>query len=121
MRRRQIRLIAAIACLVAAGAVADTAESAPVREAKVCSAPHYPGSGYFTSLSAKGASCKFARRLALAYYRCRIKDGKAGRCHKRVLRFHCTEVRQQIPTELDARVTCKHGAKRVVHSYQQNL
>jgi len=26
-----------------------------------------------------------------------------------------------IPTELDARVTCKRGAKRVIHSYQQNL
>jgi hypothetical protein len=119
-----MRLIAAIACLVTAGAVGETAEGAgaPVaRATKVCSVPHYPGSGYFTSLSVKGKSCAFGRKLALAYYRCRIKNGKAGRCQKRVLRFHCTEVRRQIPTELDARVTCKHGAKRVVHSYQQNL
>src|ERR1044072_3816637 len=125
MRGRQIRLIAALACLVTAGAVGERAEGAgaPIaRAAKVCSVPHYPGSGYFTSLSVKGKSCRFGRKLALAYYHCRIRNGKAGRCHKAsVLRFHCSEVRQSIPTELDARVTCKHGAKRVVHSYQQNL
>ncbi|MEA2126709.1 MAG: hypothetical protein QOI80_3491 [Solirubrobacteraceae bacterium] len=88
--------------------------------AKSCSAPKYPGSGYFTSLSVKNTTCKKGRELALAHYHCRTKHGKKGRCAN-VLGYHCTEKRQSIPTELDSRVTCKRGAKRVVFTYQQNL
>jgi hypothetical protein len=84
--------------------------------------PQYPGDGYFTSLHVKHVSCSTGRRLAVAYYRCRTKHGRAGKCHKaRIMRFRCHETRMSIPTEVDARVTCKKGAKRVVHSYQQNL
>jgi len=89
---------------------------------RTCSPPHYPGQGYFTSLTVKKTTCKFGRKLALAYYRCRTKAGPAGRCHRaRVLRYKCSEVRNRIPTELDGRVTCKRGHRRVVHTYQQDL
>jgi hypothetical protein len=37
-----------------------------------------------------------------------------------VLGYHCTEYRQSIPTEIDSRVTCKRGTRRVVYTYQQN-
>jgi hypothetical protein len=112
-------------CLMAVAAPAGGFQDASrptAHAAKTCSVPQYPGDGYFTSLSVKHVSCKTGRSLALAYYHCRIKHGRAGKCQKaRVMHFRCHEVRMSIPTELDARVTCKRGGKRVVHSYQQNL
>ena len=93
---------------------------APAAHAKTCSAPKYPGSGYFTSLTVKGTSCATGRKLARAYYRCRTRSGRKGRCHRRVLRYSCRERRQTIPTEIDGKVTCRRGARRIVHTYQQN-
>ena len=101
---------------------AQTQAQSPAHAAKACSVPQYPGSGYFTSLTVKRVGCRTGRKLALAYYRCRTKHGPKGRCTRaRVMRFRCHEVRQSIPTELDGRVTCKRGNKKVVHSYLQNL
>ena len=88
--------------------------------ARSCTPPKYPGDGYFTSLSVSGVSCATGRDVARAYYRCRIKKGIRGRCTTRVLRFSCTETRTSIPTQFDAKVTCKRGSKRVIHRYQQN-
>ena len=110
-------LIVAVALLGAGPSQAQPLASA----AKTCEPPAYPGDGYFASLHVKKVTCKTGRKLAMAYYRCRTKNGPAGKCHRRVLRFSCHEQRQSIPTELDALVTCTHGAKRVTHSYQQNL
>jgi hypothetical protein len=94
----------------------------PAQMSKACPVPEYPGSGYFTSLSVKRVGCRTGRKLALAYYRCRTKNGPSGRCNRaRVMRFRCHEVRQSISTELDGRVTCRRGSAKVVHSYQQNL
>jgi hypothetical protein len=96
----------------AAGPIADAA--------RTCSPPRYPGSGYFTSLTVNGASCATGRKLMLAYYRCRLRHGRAGRCHSRVLGYRCTETRNAIPTEINARVTCRLGRRTIVHTYQQN-
>jgi hypothetical protein len=86
-----------------------------------CPPPKYPGSGYFTSLSVKNTSCSTGSRVAVAYYRCRLRHGKAGRCSGGVLGFSCSERRVSISTEIDARVTCRHSKEEVVHTYQQNL
>jgi hypothetical protein len=86
----------------------------------MCSTPRYPGSGYFTSLSVSGVSCATGRRVMLAYYRCRLRHGRAGRCHSRVLGYTCNETRNAIPTEINARVTCRLGRRTVIHTYQQN-
>jgi hypothetical protein len=88
--------------------------------ARMCSPPRYPGSGYFTSLSVSGVSCATGRRLMLAYYRCRLRHGRAGRCHSTVLGYTCRETRNAIPTEINARVTCRRGRRTVIHTYQQN-
>ena len=94
---------------------------APAAHAKTCSAPDYPGSGYFTSLSVKRVSCATGRKVTLAHYRCRNRSSRAGRCHKKVLGYSCSEHRNSISTEIQSRVTCRRGGKRVVYSYQQNL
>jgi hypothetical protein len=110
-----LRTLCLAGLLAAAVLVPSTASAA------TCSPPDYPGSGYFTSLKTKNVSCKTGKRVTLAHYKCRIKNGKKGKCNHKVLRYRCTEVRNSIPTELNARVTCKRGAKRVVYTYQQNL
>jgi hypothetical protein len=109
---------AAVALVLAGSAVAASTIG---HAARTCSAPKYPGSGYFTSLTVEGVGCSTGKKLALSYYRCRTKSGPAGRCKKRVLGYSCRETRNSIPTEINARVRCKSGGKRVVHTYQQNL
>ena len=124
--RLRIRWVAlATMTLTALGAAEAGAIGSPERAARAaasCAVPDYPGSGYFTSLTVRRVSCRTGRRLALAYYRCRTKNGPAGRCKRaRVLRYRCHEVRTSIETEINGRVTCKRGRKRVIHTYQQNL
>ncbi|MEA2155023.1 MAG: hypothetical protein QOE11_1163 [Solirubrobacteraceae bacterium] len=109
-------IVAAIACLAATAAVAAPAAHASKR----CKAPTYPGLGYFTSLSVTGTSCAGGGKVAVAYYKCRLRHGVKGRCTTTVLGYRCTEKRNSIATEIDARVTCRKGSRRVVHTYQQN-
>jgi hypothetical protein len=122
---RRFHPVIATACVLGAGAIggATQAPAAPVASAsRSCNVPSYPGSGYFTSLTVKRTTCRFGRRLALAYYHCRTQSGPAGRCHRKWVKgYRCKEVRQSIAVEIDGRVTCKRGLKRVVHTYQQNL
>ena len=68
-----------------------------------------------------GTSCSTGAKVAIAFYHCRLKHGKAGRCSGGVLGFTCSEQRNSIPTEIDARVTCKHSSEKVVHTYQQDI
>jgi hypothetical protein len=110
----------ALAALVPAAAHAGGGPAASA--ARTCSPPRYPGSGYFTSLTVKRVGCSTGRKLALAYYRCRIRHGgRAGRCRSKVMHYRCHETRNSIPTEIDARVTCRLHRRTVVHTYQQNL
>lgn len=117
--RRGAALIAlACAALTWAGA-AGAAPSA--HAAQTCPLPHYPGIGYFTSLTVSGTTCATGKKVAIAYYYCRTKNGQAGRCPGGVLGFKCTEHRISIPTEIDARVTCTKKDEKVVHTYQQDI
>ena len=103
-------------------ALSGSASASSVATASAtCKPPKYPGSGYFTSLSVSGTSCANGGKLAKAYYSCRIKAGGVkGRCTKQVYGYSCKETRQTISTEIDARVTCKKGSRKVVHTYQQD-
>jgi hypothetical protein len=88
---------------------------------RTCPLPSYPGLGYFTSLSVSGTTCATGKKVAIAYYHCRIKHGGVkGRCPGGVLGFHCSVVSDSIPTEIDARVTCTYKHETVVHTYQQD-
>jgi len=89
--------------------------------ARTCTPPHYPSVGYFDSIAVTGTTCATGSRFVLAYYRCRTRSGLAGRCASRVLGFRCTETRRSIPTEIDARDTCKRGHARIVSVWQQDI
>ena len=126
LRTIRIPALAVAGCLaLTALAVAGSAFAAdPVlRATKSCTPPKYPGSGYFTGkIRATNVTCTYAKRFVVDYYRCRIRAGGAdGRCRTKVRRFSCTEVRESIPTEIDARVTCRRGTQKIVHTYQQNI
>ena len=114
-----LALAAASSCL----AIGASASAEPTHAAGSCSAPKYPGNGYFASLHVSHTSCGTGRKVARAHYKCRRAHGIRGRCHHAVLRFHCKESRPasaRIPTQYSARVTCTRGSRRVVFVYQQN-
>lgn len=117
---RSLRSIVLLAAVCAA-VVAPVAAAAAGAAAGTCPLPSYPGSGYFTSLTVKLTTCAAGRTLAVAYYRCRTRHGRKGRCTTSVLKYRCTEKRTSIPTQIDARVTCRRGSATVTHTYQQNI
>lgn len=102
------------------GAGAPASGQSVANAARTCTAPKYPGLGYFTSLSVSGTSCTTGSKVAIAYYHCRTRSGAAGTCHSAVLGFSCREQRNSIPTEIEARVTCRKGSATVTHTYQQD-
>ena len=110
---------AAIAAGLLLSAMPAAAQPA-ARSARTCSAPHYPGLGYFTSLTVTNTDCATGDKLIVAYYKCRTHSGKSGTCHSRVLGYTCHEKRNSIPTEFDARVTCTSGNRTIVHTFQQD-
>lgn len=78
--------------------------------------------GYITSLTVSRSSCKTGRTVAQAFFKCRHKKGKEGRCTDKVRGYSCREgKRSKIATELNARVTCTLGKRKITHTYQQNL
>lgn len=121
MSSRRTSPIGARSAVIAAIVSVAVVAAAPAAHAtKRCKSPTYPGLGYFTSLSVTGTGCATGGKLAVAYYRCRLKHGVKGRCTSKILGYTCTEKRNSIATEIDARVHCRHGSRRVVHTYQQN-
>ena len=89
-------------------------------QAATCTPPKYPGSGYFTTLKVTKVSCTTGKSVALAFHKCRVKHGIKGRCTSKVSGYTCRETRTSIPTEIDGRVKCTRGSRRVELTYQQN-
>lgn len=114
----------AVAALGSVGAAGAAQAAGPVAQAaRSCSPGGYPGDGYFTSLKVRRLSCAGGRKVMRAHYKCRTRKGIRGKCARvRVggVRYRCTERRNAIATEYNARVTCKKGARKVVYTYQQN-
>ena len=117
LRLLPLALFAALALVAVGGAGTAAAKSCNVKPSD------YPGDGYFTSLSVQNASCKKGKRVARRHYKKRVnRGGKDGEFNGRVKGFNCDESsRNKTSTELNARVTCKDGGKRIVFTYQQNL
>lgn len=122
---RILMTFAVTACLLMAGLVSAQSSLAAT---KSCASPARKSGlkgGYFSKLRVTNVNCAEGKRVVYAYYSCRMKKGgKKASCHGRTIRnLRCTEYRDpdlSIPTEFNARVTCKRGSKKVVHVYQQN-
>ncbi len=126
---RLIRAAAVSACLAIAG-LAGTSSPALAATCKA-SKTKYPNAnpgGYFTSLKVTKVSCRSGAKLMVAYYKCRRKNGQGveGKCKQsKVNGMRCRESRPSsgrvAGQEFNAKVTCRSGSKKVVHTYQQNL
>lgn len=111
-------LAAAIACAVLA---LSAFGAAPASATTTCGKlGAYPGDGYFTSLKVTNISCSGGKDVMRAHYRCRVRNGKRGRCPS-FSGWSCTERRQAIATEYNARVICRKSGRTVNYTYQQNL
>jgi hypothetical protein len=118
-------LLASVAALIVTAFAAQSAAAAT--NCKLTSSERYERTGkkgptYARSLRVSGgATCATGHKFIRSYYRCRIASGgKKARCTRRVLGYSCTEKRSNvIPTQFDARVTCRKGRARIVHEYTQ--
>ena len=124
---RAVRSTALVALLVpslvAAGGAG--ASSPSVHAARKCGLSlheqRHMGASYVTSLSVKKTSCKKGKAVVRAYHKCRRAHGWKGKCGHKVKGYSCKRKYLAKSTfQYDARVTCKRGAKRVVHTYTQN-
>ena len=123
---RFLAMLCALSVLLMAALVGAQTGAAATRGCKAPEEPAGLNGGYFTELRATNVSCTSARKLVLAYYKCRrARGGVRGTCHNRTVNgLRCKETRPadlQSETQINARVTCTSGTKRVRHSYQQNL
>ena len=118
MTKPRTRLLAAAAtCAVLA---LPAFGAAPASAATTCSKlGAYPGQGYFTSLKVTNISCAGGKDVMRGHYRCRIKNGIKGRCRS-FNGWSCTERRQAISTEYNARVICKKSGRTVNYTYSQD-
>lgn len=108
-------------CIAALALMAALPSAASAASCDLAGKERKLGPTYVTSLSVSGVSCGTGERVVKAYHRCRFSSGgKKGRCSKKVSGYSCSEKRgKAIPTQFDARVTCKRGSKRVTHTYTQ--
>lgn len=114
-------IVLALAPVAAARPHARAAKSCSLSSAeRGGSKPSTLGPTYVTSLSATGTSCAKAKRVVRAFHRCRLANGRAGRCARKVRRYRCSEQRSSSPAQIDSSVTCKRGSRRVTHRYTQN-
>ncbi len=123
--RRVVTAFAVLGSLAVIGLVGAPAGAAKTRGCKPPASPAGLKGGYFTELRATNVSCKRARRLVRSYYKCRMRKGIRASCSGRTINgLKCRESRPanlQLDTQINARVTCRKGSRRVRHSYQQNL
>lgn len=131
------RLLAAAACLVVAAPVATaataaTASAGPIAHTATATCPgansptynsagYGTQGGYFNRLVVTGLSCASGKKLMHAHHKCRFHNGGVkGRC-AHVNGYSCTEKRTTSRIEINSRVTCKNGNRKVVYYYTQNI
>src|SRR3954469_1379441 len=117
----RIRLIAVMTLLTLAAAVVQV--GAPAAAASRCDLSkdgRKLGTTYVTKLTTTNVTCTKAKSVGKAYHRCRRANGGVkGRCTSRVQGFRCTETRQSIPTQFDARATCRDASRVIRFNYEQ--
>ena len=128
MRRRRARTFRTAAVLIAVALVAlsapAAAQAASYRSCALSERDQYPSDGiptYNLALKRIGVTCSTAKKVMRAFHDCRPKAGY--RCTRTLLgHWRCTGSKDSATALLFyATFTCKHGARRVKSSYQQNL
>lgn len=119
-RMSSIRLLAAVTFVVGAVAAHAVSPAAAASRCDVSKDGRKLGTTYVTKLTATNVTCTKAKSVVKAFHRCRRAHGGAkGRCPSRVQGFRCTETRESIPTQFDARATCRDGSRAIRFGYEQ--
>src|SRR3954467_11021901 len=114
------RLLAIVMLLVAAAVARVGAPAAAASRCDLTRDGRKLGTTYVTKLTATNVTCTKAKSVVKAFHRCRrAHGGVKGRCTSRVQGFRCTETRESIPTQFDARATCRDGSRAIRFSYEQ--
>lgn len=106
--------------LLATAAVAATPASASAATCKLPADGKGFGPTYLLSLKTTNASCSTGKAVVKAFHACATANSPKGRCVKKVLGYACTERRSAgIPTQFDAKTSCRKGAAKVDFTYTQ--
>jgi hypothetical protein len=120
------KLVAAAIAALAAALLLGLAAESSVAATKSCHLSAYQqrhlGTTYVLNVKVKGVGCSKAKKVVKAYHACRHEHGKAGKCSRKVSGgWRCSDKRfNVIPTQYDARMTCKKGTARIFSTYTQN-
>lgn len=125
---RRIRMPLVLCALALPSSLAVTAASAgarPEAHSTATCGEARPGSlngGYIYMVTTRGVGCGIARHVELAWQNCRLKGGRSGRCHARVVGYTCRERRQSDGTTLIGVVSCRRTSKQTIaYTYLQDL
>jgi hypothetical protein len=114
------RLIAGLTLLTLAALLQAGAPATAASRCDLSKDGRKLGTTYVTKLTTTNVSCTTAKSVVKAYHRCRRANGGVkGRCTSRVQGFRCTETRESIPTQFDARATCRNGSRVIRFNYEQ--
>lgn len=114
------RPLTVLTLLVAAVAAVAVSPAAAATRCDVSKDGRRLGTTYVTRLTTTNLTCTKAKSVVKAYHRCRRANGGVkGHCTSRVQGFRCTETRQSIPTQFDARATCRDGSRVIRFTYEQ--
>jgi hypothetical protein len=110
-------LLLALLAVVAVAAIPATASAATC---KLPSDGKGFGPTYLLSLKTAKTSCSKGKAVVKAYHACATAKGPKGHCTRKVLGYACTERRgAAIPTQFDAKTSCRKGGARVEFAYTQ--
>jgi hypothetical protein len=110
-----------LALVTAGGAAAGSPEAQAAGACNISGQERNLGASYVTSLRVRHTSCRTGKSVVRAYQKCRRAGGWRGKCGHSVNGFGCSRrILDSSSVQYDAKVTCRNGAKRVVHTYTQN-
>jgi hypothetical protein len=117
-------IVGASAISAGASSGTDAQAAAAKRECDISGQQTDLGASYVTSLKVRNTGCGKGKKVVKAFHECRkANGGRDGHCNHKVLGFKCNEgAREGVPdVQYNAKVRCKKGDKRVVHTYTQNV
>jgi hypothetical protein len=118
MLRRMLRTL--LLALAAVAALAVIPAGASAASCKLPTDGKGFGPTYLLSLKTTKTSCSKGKAVVKAFHACATAHSPKGHCSKKVLGYACTERRgAAIPTQFDAKATCRKGKARVEFAYTQ--
>jgi hypothetical protein len=116
-----VALLAVAIAAIPAGAGASSGASSKSSCSLSYDESTHLGTSYVTSLKVRNTSCGKGEKVVKDFHKCRKANGGAdGHCKSKVDGYKCKEGdRESTPAQYNAKVVCKNGEKKIVHTYTQ--